>query len=209
MNVGHSHKKTTRKKPSQTRAKDTVTAILEASAHILTTSGYDTLTTNRVATVAGVSIGSLYQYFSSKEEIVGELMDRYCDRMNALFGEVFLRAQGLSPRELTREVVSALYRAKAENPRLSRVLREHLPRLGRLDRLEESLRQITRVVGGYLTEHRALLRVQEPERAAFYAVTTCDGLTMASIANGEDPETAIAEIADIVSRYLFRDAKTR
>ena len=76
MNVGHSHKKTTRKKPSQTRAKDTVTAILEASAHILTTSGYDTLTTNRVATVAGVSIGSLYQYFAHRDAILTALQER-------------------------------------------------------------------------------------------------------------------------------------
>mgnify|MGYP003597153915 FL=1 len=66
-----------RKEPKQSRARVTVEAILEATAHILTEGGYDALTTNHVAKRAGVSIGSLYQYYPSKEALVGELMDRH------------------------------------------------------------------------------------------------------------------------------------
>jgi AcrR family transcriptional regulator len=195
-----------RKLPRQARAQATVTAILEATAHILAEAGYDALTTNHVAARAGVSIGSLYQYFPSKEALVGELMDRHCDRMNALFGEVFLRAQRLSPHELAREVVAAIYRAKRENPELSRVLREQLPRMGRVSRLEQSLAQITEVVESYLEQHRSLLRVESPARAAFYAVELGESLTMTSVIKrrGDDPETVIDEITDVVVRYLFR-----
>ena len=68
---------TARKSPRQDRSKVTVDAILDATAHIIVTDGYDQLSTNRVAERAGVSIGSLYQYFPNKEALVGELVDRF------------------------------------------------------------------------------------------------------------------------------------
>jgi len=58
---------TPRKLPQQDRSKVTVEAILTAAAHILTEHGYDNTSTNRIAERAGVSIGSLYQYFPNKE----------------------------------------------------------------------------------------------------------------------------------------------
>ncbi len=195
-----------RKRPTQARSRATVTAILEATAHILAEQGYDALTTNLVAARAGVSIGSLYQYFPSKEALVGELMDQHCDRMSALFGQVFLEAPRPSPRALARRVIRAIYLAKREQPELSRVLREHLPRMGRLGQLERSLEEITRAVAAYLTEHRALLRVPDPERAAFYAVELGEALTMAAVTKRphDDGDAVIDEITEIVTRYLFR-----
>lgn len=179
---------------------------MEATAHILEEQGYEDLSTNRVALKAGVSIGSLYQYFPSKEALVGELMDRHCDRMNALFGEAFLRGASLGPRELTRLVVGAIYQAKAENPRLSRVLREKTPHLGRTNRLEESLAQVARAVAGYLEQRKKSLRVASPELAAFYVVELGESLTMSTVCKRPhtDPDAAIDEITDIIVRYLFR-----
>ena len=58
-------KTTPRKRPRQARSKDTVEAILAATARVLVKQGFDGLTTNAVAEGAGVSIGSLYQYFKS------------------------------------------------------------------------------------------------------------------------------------------------
>lgn len=63
-----------RKTPRQARAQATVAAILEAAARILETGGAEALTTNFVAKTAGVSVGSLYQYFPSKEAILAELV---------------------------------------------------------------------------------------------------------------------------------------
>lgn len=196
----------TLKKPKQARSKATVEAILQATAHILTEAGYESLNTNAIAERAGVSIGSLYQYFPSKEAIVGELMDRFCDRLSALFGEVFLRSEGLPPKELARAVVGAIYLAKRENPKLARVLREELPRLGRLRRLEENLAVLTEMVAGFLRSHASMLRVASPERAAFYAVELGESLTLASVIKDPvcDPDLAIDEITDVIVRYLFR-----
>lgn len=64
-----------RKRPHQQRSAATVDAILEA-ARILERKGLDALTTNAVAELAGVSIGSLYQYFPGKAAILAELIRR-------------------------------------------------------------------------------------------------------------------------------------
>lgn len=65
-----------RKRPRQARAAATVDAIVEAAARILETKGLEALNTNAVAEAAGVSIGSLYQYFPAKAAIVAELIRR-------------------------------------------------------------------------------------------------------------------------------------
>ncbi len=195
-----------RKEPKQSRARVTVEAILEATAHILSEGGYDALTTNHVARKAGVSIGSLYQYFPSKEALVGELMDRHCDMMNALFAEVFLRADDLSPKELAKELVAAIFHAKCRDPELSKVLREQLPRLGKLNRLDDSLQSITVAVTSYLERHRSILRVASPEQAAFYAVEMGEHLTMAALIKrpNDSAEVAITQITDAIVRYVFK-----
>ncbi|QFT58670.1 Fatty acid metabolism regulator protein [Sulfitobacter sp. THAF37] len=65
-----------RKTPTQSRARVSYDAILEAAARILVAEGFDRLNTNRMAEVAGVSIGTLYQYFPSKEAILAEIIRR-------------------------------------------------------------------------------------------------------------------------------------
>jgi len=72
-----------RKTPRQIRAQATVEAILEASAHILVDFGHGALTTNKIAERAGVSIGSLYQYFPNKEAVMTELIRHKRSRMLA------------------------------------------------------------------------------------------------------------------------------
>lgn len=180
--------------------------MLDAVVRILKREGIARVTTNRVAEIAGVSIGSVYQYFPSKEALVGELVDRDCERMDALFGDVFLRAQGLPPPELARALVGAVYRAKVENPALARVLREQIPLRGRLCRLEENLARITETVASYLAHHRETLRVGDPARAAFYAVELAEALTMAAVLKPgpSGGDRAVDEITDILVRYLFR-----
>ncbi len=117
-----------------------------------------------------------------------------------------MRALGLPHREVVRDVVAAILATKIENPALSRVLREQLPRVGRLRRLEQSLEQVTRMVAQYLEGHRDKLRVSSPERAAFFAVTMGESMTMAvATRRPHDAEAAVGEITDAIMRYLFLD----
>src|SRR5438552_3934720 len=78
-----------RKRPRQARSQATVDAILEATTRILLKQGFDSLTTNAAAAAAGVSIGSLYQYFPNKEALVAALIERHVETMNAsIFAEL-------------------------------------------------------------------------------------------------------------------------
>ncbi|WP_084420697.1 TetR/AcrR family transcriptional regulator [Henriciella litoralis] len=70
-----------RRNPKQGRARATVDAILEASLQILETEGEARLTTNHIAEKAGVSIGTLYQYFSDRNDILAELGQRQAETM--------------------------------------------------------------------------------------------------------------------------------
>ena len=93
-----------RKEPRHERARATVDAILMAAAHILRTEGSEAATTNRIAELAGVSIGSLYQYFPNKQAVVGALRERHAEwfggRLRAEIdgdGVSILRYQGPIP----------------------------------------------------------------------------------------------------------------
>jgi len=72
-----------RKRPVQERARTTVAALIEAAARILEQRGREGFSTNAVAELAGVSVGSLYQYFPSKESLLGALIVRETDLLIA------------------------------------------------------------------------------------------------------------------------------
>ncbi|MFZ9087146.1 MAG: TetR/AcrR family transcriptional regulator, partial [Steroidobacteraceae bacterium] len=71
-----------RKKPVQERAKVTSDSILEAAEIIIVNEGYEKATTNYIAEKAGVSIGSLYQYFPNKEAIISALIEQQVSRVS-------------------------------------------------------------------------------------------------------------------------------
>src|SRR5260221_6509172 len=83
-----------RKQPRQGRSQATVEAILTATSRILVKEGFDRASTNRIAEQAGVSIGSLYQYFPSKEALVVALMQRHIDEISKLIGAAVTRLIG-------------------------------------------------------------------------------------------------------------------
>ena len=106
-----------------------VERIVAAAEEVVVERGYEGTSTNRVATRAGVSPGSLYQYFPDKDALLTEVLDRYVDALEARIAAAFTGRIGpdLSPESI-RGVVSGLVDALAERPALLRVLSERLPR---------------------------------------------------------------------------------
>lgn len=102
-------------------------AILTATAHILTEKGYDHFTTNRVAERAGVSIGSLYQYFPNKESLLLALAEHHANQMVQLARDHLEAIGDRSTPEVIRQIVEAAVMAHAVNPKLHRVLHEQVP----------------------------------------------------------------------------------
>src|ERR1700740_2916387 len=86
-----------KKVPQQERSRGAVAAILEAATRILGTRHLRETTTNQIAARAGVGIGSLYQYFTSKEAIVQCLLERHRHHSPLLAGELFRPTPGPAP----------------------------------------------------------------------------------------------------------------
>lgn len=121
-----------RKQPVQKRSRQTVEVILQATARVLVRYGYDRTTTNLVAEKAGVSIGSLYEYFPNKESLVAALATAHVEELM----ERVDRVLGASVESDSGGVVAALLRAGLDahrvNPALHKVLVEQVPRIGAL-----------------------------------------------------------------------------
>ncbi|MEP9355482.1 TetR/AcrR family transcriptional regulator [Xanthobacter sp. KR7-65] len=108
-----------RKQPRQARAHATVGAIVEASARILEAQGFGGFTTNAVADRAGVSIGTLYQYFPDKDALIGALIAR---ETASLVEEVEAAAAASAGRDALEGVIAAAVRHQVRRPRLARLL---------------------------------------------------------------------------------------
>jgi AcrR family transcriptional regulator len=85
-----------RRNPKQARARATVDAILEAAFQVLDSDGYAKFTTSRIAKRAGVSIGTLYQYFDDRDAILQELSQRYSDALRERITKMLLEEPEMS-----------------------------------------------------------------------------------------------------------------
>ena len=175
-----------RKSPAQQRSQLTVAALLKATAHILVKEGYESASTNRIAEAAGVSIGSLYQYFPSKEALVAAVVDRHMQEMMQLLRAAVDRVREQPVEVATRELVRVMIDAHRVDPRLHRVLVEQVPRVGRLENIRAIDREAYALIRAYLEAHRDELRVADLDVASFVCVATVEALTHAAVVNRPD-----------------------
>jgi AcrR family transcriptional regulator len=201
-----------RKQASQERSRATIDAILAATARVLVKHGYDQASTNRVAEAAGVSIGSLYQYFPSKEALVAAVIERHMSDMAALAEASFVRLAALPMRQAVRELVTLMIEVHRLEPKLHRVLFEQIPRVGGLERLESLDERSTPLVKMYLEAHRDEIDVPDIDLAAFMTVSCVESMThLAVLRRPEllaDPRF-VDEVAGMVVRYLEGEGSKR
>ncbi len=113
---------TPRKSPRQARAAVTVDAIFEATLQVLLGAGPARLNTTLIAERAGVSVGTLYQYFPNKQALLLAVLERYLDRLMDRLEAACLAAQGGAAEAMTEAAVRAYLAVKAEQPEASRAL---------------------------------------------------------------------------------------
>jgi AcrR family transcriptional regulator len=197
-----------RKSASQKRSRLTVDALVQATARVLVKDGYDRASTNRIAHVAGVSIGSLYQYFPSKEALVAAVIDRQTQETMQLARDALIKVAMQPVEEAIRELVKLGIDTHRVNPKLHRVLTEQVPRVGQLDNVHAIDREAYALVRAYLDAHRDEIQVADVELAAFVCVTTVEALTHAAVIyrpdvlSDEKANTFIDEVTRLVLRYL-------
>jgi AcrR family transcriptional regulator len=201
-----------RKLPKQERARATVEAILTATAHILVRDGFDAACTNRIAAKAGVSIGSLYQYFPTKEALVAALLERHVNDMLAVAttGLAGLDSKS-SLRRQTRTMVRTMFAAHAVDPALHRVFMEEMPRGRHLPRIVEMGRAFEALARDSLDRNRARIRPRDLGVATFILVQAIEALTHAAVLHR--PEMLergefVDEITELIVRYLTPERRS-
>jgi len=129
-----------RKKPSQPRLINTYEAILEASAQVFTGLGYVRTTTNRIAERAGVSIGSLYQYFPNKDAILVALLERHMGTgPEILSGKI---RPEMTLKEIMTVAIETAIEVNERDPDLHRILDEEVlypPHIQKIIRSNEKM----------------------------------------------------------------------
>ena len=110
-----------RKQPRQARSQAIVAAILDAAARILVRDGREAANTNMIALEAGVSIGSLYQYFPNRDAIITALVDRHGNRIHAIVTEA-LRPPPTTLEDAVSRIVGAVFAAHRIDPCLHHAL---------------------------------------------------------------------------------------
>lgn len=188
-----------RRAPLQRRARDTVEIIIQASAQILSREGLAGFTTNHVAERAGVSIGTLYQYFADKEALLAEVRRRY----DAAFRERLLAGVGrLGVQPLPAAIaglVRLLVTLHAEDPGLHNAITS-----GARDDERPMFEQL---VASYLAAYRDGVRRPNLQLAAKVSLEVAEALIHGNaVRNAEllDNDDFVDEVTDVLVRYLVR-----
>jgi len=200
-----------RKKPSQERSKQTVGAILTAAAQVFAELGYANTTTNHIAEHAGVSIGSLYQYFPSKDAILLSLAEMHVENAFAAVLKEVRDKRAAPAGVLLRTLVDALLRAHLKEPRLHRVIFEeaHLLQKSFRRRLEELNERALQLARDIIEERCNELAVDNPQMASFVVVQVLEGVTHATVLHHPEmighPEFR-EELLRLLQSYLLGSA---
>lgn len=194
----------------------TVEQILVAAVQVFEAFGYAGCTTNRIAERAGVSVGTLYQYFPSKEAVAVALLEEHIRETNRKLhewvGHMVSKQHGL--REAMQDYVWGVMEVHKAHPRLQHILLEETPLPERLHGvLKEAEHEAIETMAGLLRifpEVRHRYR-EDLERSGYLVIHTVESLTHRFAAHTDEQmigkEEFVEELVTMIEEYLVRGAK--
>jgi AcrR family transcriptional regulator len=189
-----------KKQPKQERSRATFEAIIEATTRIIESDGLGALSTNRVAEVAGVSIGSLYQYFPNKEALVEEVRTRFGSHFRRAMLDLLGRLPGLGLHDAIRAWVTTLVDLHAESPGVHNAVGTGTP--------PEAQAALGAVIDSYLESHAPEIRRPDRKLAGRVLMDAAEALVHNT--SLREPELLhdarwVDEVCDLLERYLIGD----
>jgi AcrR family transcriptional regulator len=197
-----------RRPPVQQRSRATVEAVLTAAAQVFEERGYGGGTTNRIAEAAGVSIGTLYQYFPSKEALAVALLERHIEetqrQMREWVGHMLAERHTL--HGALEDYIGGMLEVHSQRPRLQHILLEETPLPDHVHRLLlDAEHQLARTMAGLLRTYADAKR-PELEHAAYVVIHTVEALTHRFAAHPNDTiinrESFQLELVTMLGAYL-------
>jgi AcrR family transcriptional regulator len=194
-----------RKVPQQARSKDTVEAIVTAAARVLAKTGWAGFTTNTVAEIAGVSIGSLYQYFPNKAALVFAIKRRHFADLQAVIEAACDPDASLSLHDRVGRLVSGMIRAHSIDPALHRILEREVPHDTTAPELESPYAAMQQQLAA-LIHHRRATKTRR-DVVARMTLLAIEGAVHGASSSGELQSPLFAEeLTQLVSSYLASSA---
>lgn len=194
-----------RKSASQERSKATVDALLAATTRVLVKEGYDHASTNKIAEAAGVSIGSLYQYFPDRDALIAELSRRHVAAMQAAVTAAISGVEDQPLEVAIRQLMGALVAAHRIDPRLDQALHRLLPLVGgaEIDAFED----VAATHAAAALRRHPGVALADPERSAVLLVQAVGGVIRTTLRRAPERVHDVAlelELADLVLGFLAR-----
>lgn len=193
-----------RKLPRQARSRQTVERIIEAGREVLLTDGYDALSTNRVAAAAGVSPGSLYQYFPDKGAILDQVIDRYWDEVTERVAASLADRISETGTTMVRDSADALLAALESDRPLLRVVAEELPAARHRERRTQLELRVRELLTAYLAGRPQTTRRPRASVAAWTLAVALENVALRWVLDEPEIERdhVVAEMVALVGGYL-------
>ncbi len=195
-----------RRAPRQARSRQMVERLVTAGREVLVRDGYDAFSTNRVAAAAGVSPGSLYQYFPDKAAILDVVVDRYWDEVAERVAAALADRIGDFGPAMVRDTADALVAALEADRALLRVVAEQLPVHRSRDRRAALERRVRELATTYLVARPGTSSRPVPAVAAWVVVLAVENLAMRWVL--DEPahvarDQLVDEMVALVTGYLL------
>jgi AcrR family transcriptional regulator len=193
----------TAREPRRRRGQLRVAALLDAAAATFIEQGYEASTMTEIARRAGAAIGSLYQFFPSKESLAVALISRYGERLEARLGELAARARGMTPRAFADALVDLRLELRAQRD-ATLALSDAPGTAGERARFRQSMRD--HVSAGL----RAVRPRLSPARARAMAIVILNALKMLPALIDEEPQVKlklVPELRALLAAYLGAPAE--
>lgn len=195
-----------RKQPRQARSRETVEAVLAAAAQVFASQGYAGTTTNHIAARAGVSIGSLYEYFPSKDALLVALTEAHVAEGASILDKLWTEVADYSDmREVVRRFARAMFDLHARDRNLHRLLFEEAPLPRRTRQLVAATEvEISARLEKVLRANPGLTQ-RDPALAAAVIVQCVEALTHKLVVHGDGKaarDLYVEEIVALVTSYL-------
>jgi AcrR family transcriptional regulator len=189
-----------KRKPKQERSLVTHNIIVESAAQVLLQRDYISTTTNRIAERAGVSVGSIYQYFNNKNEIYDAVLDYYLSKIVDSIVCMELESD-LALVEIIELLVGKIYGEWPEGPELLRKLRQ-APGAHFHEKISELKSNVVNYFSGFLLDRNEIVGVDDLDISLDICMNSIEGIFLN--ASVEIPPSRLAkEISLICSRYLL------